>query len=127
MRREVERLLRQAARDLENARKSISIEAYEVSAFLAHQAVGKHLKGLWVVLKSEPAPHTHSLTELGDGIGVPLALRRDLAGLTPDYTVTRYPDAANAVPYELYDQDTAWEKVRAAERVIEWLRGQIPR
>ena len=127
MRREVERLLRQADRDLENARKNISIEAYEVSAFLAQQAVEKYLKGVWVLLKSEPAPHTHSLTELGDGIGVLPELRRHLADLTPDYTVTRYPDAANAVPYELYDQDTAREKVRAAERVIEWLRGRIPR
>ena len=56
MRREVERLLRQADRDLENARKNISIEAYEVSAFLAQQAVEKYLKGVWVLLKSEPAP-----------------------------------------------------------------------
>ena len=127
MRREVERLLRQADRDLENARKNISIEAYEVSAFLAQQAVEKYLKGVWVLLKSEPAPHTHSLTELGEGIGVPPDLRRHLADLTPDYTVSRYPDAANAAPYELYDQDTAQEKVRAAERVIEWLRDRIPR
>ena len=127
MRREVERLLRQADRDLDNARKNIAIEAYEVSAFLAEQAVEKYLKGLWVLLKSEPAPHTHSLTELGDGIGVPADMRRHLAGLAPDYTVSRYPDAANAVPYELYDQETAREKVRAAEQVIEWLRNRIPR
>ena len=41
MRPEVERLLKQADRDLDNARKSITIEAYEVSAFLAQQAVEK--------------------------------------------------------------------------------------
>src|SRR5262245_43895677 len=127
MRREVDRLLRQAERDLDNARKNIAIEAYEVSAFLAEQAVEKYLKGLWVLVKSEPAPHTHSLTELGDGIGVPADMRRHLADLAPDYTVSRYPDAANAVPYELYDQETAQEKVRAAEQVIEWLRNRIPR
>jgi HEPN domain-containing protein len=127
MRREVERLLRQADRDLENARKSICIEAYEVSAFLSQQAVEKYLKGVWVLIESEPAPHTHSLTELGDGIGVPSELRRLLADLTPDYTVTRHPDAATAVPYELYDRDMAREKVRAGEQVMEWLRGRIPR
>src|SRR5262245_28257426 len=48
-------------------------------AFLAQQAVEKHLKGLWVLLKSEPAPHTHSLIELGDGIGVPSMRRRRVA------------------------------------------------
>lgn len=42
MRREVERLLQQADRDLENARKSLTIQAYEVSAFLAQQAVEKY-------------------------------------------------------------------------------------
>jgi HEPN domain-containing protein len=77
--------------------------------------VGKYLEGFWVLLRSEPAPRTHSLTELGDGIGVPADLRRHLASLAPDCTVSRYPDAANAVPYELYDQETAREKVRAAE------------
>ena len=60
MRREVERLLKQADRDLENARKNLSIEAYEVAAFLAQQAVEKYLKGTWVVLKAEAAPHSHT-------------------------------------------------------------------
>lgn len=127
MRPEVERLLRQADRDVENARKNITIEAYEVSAFLAQQAVEKYLKGLWVLLKKEPAPHTHSLTELGDGIGVPSALRRYLADLTPDYTISRYPNAANAVPYELYDEATARAKLANADQVIRWLRQRIPK
>ncbi len=125
MRKEVERLFRQADRDLENARKSITIEAYEVSAFLAQQAVEKYLKGMWVLLKKEPAPHTHSLTELGDGVGVPAELRRYLADLTPDYTVSRYPNAANSVPYELYDAAKARAKVGNAEEVIRWLRDRI--
>ena len=51
--------------------------------------------------------------------------RRDLADLTPDYTVSRYPDAANAVPYELYDEPTAVAKVERAAEVIGWLRSQI--
>lgn len=126
MRREIERLLKQADRDLENARKNLGIEAYEVAAFLAQQAVEKYLKGVWVVVKKQPAPHTHSLTELGDGLGVVGDLRRHLADLTSDYTVSRYPDAANAVPYELYDDLTARTKVENAEAVIAWLRSGIP-
>jgi HEPN domain-containing protein len=77
------------------------------------------------VTKREPAPHTHALTELGDGLGVPADLRRHLADLTPDYTITRYPDAANAVPYELYDASTALTKVENAGTVIAWLRSKI--
>ena len=78
------------------------------------------------MLKKQPAPPTHSLTELGDGLAVPGDLRRQLADLTPDYTVSRYPDAANAVPYELYDDTTARTKVQNAEEVIAWLRSRIP-
>ncbi len=125
MRREVSRLLKQADRDLDNARKNLTIQAYEVAAFLSQQAVEKYLKGAWVATKGEPAPHTHALTELGDGLGVPADLRRHLADLTPDYTVSRYPDAANAVPYELYDESTAQTKVQNAEAVITWLRRKI--
>ena len=125
MRPEVERLLKQADRDLENAAKNLTIEAYEVAAFLAEQAVEKYLKGAWVVTKKQPAPHTHALTELGDGLGVPAELRRHLADLTSDYTISRYPDAANAVPYELYDAATARVKIDNAQAVIEWLRQKI--
>jgi HEPN domain-containing protein len=124
MRPEVRRLLRQPDRDLENAQRIISIQAYEVAA-LVQQAVEKYLKAAWVVIKKEPSPHTHSLTELGDGLDAPPQLRRHLADLTPDYTVSRYPDAANAVPYELYDEDTAQVKLRNAQEVVAWLRQRI--
>jgi HEPN domain-containing protein len=125
MRPEIQRLLKQADRDLENARKNVEVQAYEVAAFLSQQAVEKYLKGVWVIARREPAPHTHALTELGDALGVPAALRRHLADLTSDYTISRYPDAANAVPYELYDEVTARTKVENAAAVITWLRSKI--
>jgi HEPN domain-containing protein len=39
MRPEIQRLLKQADRDLENARKNVEVQAYEVAAFLSQQAV----------------------------------------------------------------------------------------
>ncbi|MBI3030561.1 MAG: HEPN domain-containing protein [Candidatus Rokubacteria bacterium] len=48
-----------------------------------------------------------------------------LAFLNPDYTVTRYPDAANGVPYELYDEATARAKVKAAEEIARWVESLI--
>jgi len=125
MRIEIERLCKQAERDLENARKNIGIAAYEVAAFLAEQAVEKYLKAYWMLAKKEAAPHTHSLTELGDALGVPGSLRKHLVNLTADYTTARYPDAANGIPYEIYDRDTAEAKVSAAEALVGWLQGQM--
>lgn len=125
MRKEVERLVLQARRDLENARKNIGIEAYEVAAFLCHQAVEKYLKGAWLHRKRARPPATHYLKELGAGLRIPRRLMAHLVFLNPDYTVTRYPDAANGVPYELYDKPTARAKVKAAEAVARWVESLI--
>ena len=124
MRIEVIRLIKQAERDIENARKNIGIAAHEVAAFLAEQAVEKYLKAYWMFLKKEASPHTHSLTELGDALGVPARLRKHLVSLTADYTTARCPDAANGIPYEIYDRDTAEAKVAGGEAILSWLREQ---
>jgi HEPN domain-containing protein len=85
-------LIKQAERDLTNARKTIGIDAYELAAFVAQQAVEKYLEAAWLV------------------------------DLNADYTTARYPDAANGVPYEVYDRATAERKVAAAEELFGWLR-----
>ena len=122
MRIEVERLMKRAERDLGSAHGNIGIGRYEVAAFLAHQAVEKFLKAAWMVVKHEAPPRTHSLTELGDALGVPKAHRKHLGYLNPDYVTARYPDAANGVPYEVYDREMGEAKVKAAEEAFEWLR-----
>lgn len=121
MRKDAERLVRQARRDVENARKIIATGAYEVVAFLSQQAVEKYLKAAWIERQRKRPPPTHSLRELGEGLGVPPELVPRLSYLTPDYMVSRYPDAANGVPYELYDEPTARAKVEAAEEIAEWI------
>jgi HEPN domain-containing protein len=125
MRKDVERLILQARRDLENARKNIGIRAYEVAAFLSHQAVEKYLKGAWIQKKRARPPATHYLRELGEGLRIPKRLMANLLFLNPDYTVARYPDAANGVPYELYDKAIASAKVKAAEEVARWVESLI--
>ncbi len=46
------------------------------------------------------------------------ALRR----LNPHYRVSRYPDAANGVPMEVYSERIASELVGLSERVVSWVR-----
>lgn len=125
MRKEVERLILQARRDLENARKNIEIEAHEVAAFLCHQAVEKYLEGRWIQKKRRRPPPTHYLRELGEGLRIPKRLMAHLLYLNPDYTVARYPDAANGVPYELYNEAIARAKVKAAQEVARWVESLI--
>jgi HEPN domain-containing protein len=125
MRKEAERLILQARRDLVNARKNIGIEAYEVTAFLCHQAVEKYLKGAWIHKKRARPPATHYLRELGEGLRITKRLLRHVLFLNPDYTVARYPDAANGVPYQLYDEATARAKVKAAQEIARWVESLI--
>ena len=126
MRIEAERLMRQAERDLENARKTLEhIRAYELVAFLCHQSVEKFLKAYWIDARSEHAPRTHSLIELAVGLEVPEALVARLRTMNPDYTLSRDPVAANAVPYEAYDRAMAESRVAIASDAQAWLRERI--
>lgn len=118
-------LMKQADRDLQNAKKNLDMEIYEVSSFLAQQSVEKFLKSLWMYIHKENFPATHTLIKLGDGVDIPGKLKHNLANLTPDYTVSRYPDAANGVPYELYDRETAEAKLVLAEEVISWVKEKM--
>jgi HEPN domain-containing protein len=112
-------------RDLENAEKNIGIEAYEVAAFLSQQAVEKFLKAAWMHLLGKAPPLTRSLPELGRALNPPPNILKKLAYLTPDYVISRYPNAANAIPFEIYDEEIARSKVRAAREVIQWLQERM--
>lgn len=120
MRTDAERWLLQARRDLENARKVIGVAAYEVAAFLAHQAAEKHLKAAWIENKRLRPPATHTLMELGEGLGAPAAVLSTLRFLNPDFVLARNPDAANGLPGDLYDVAAARAKVRASAEIADW-------
>jgi HEPN domain-containing protein len=62
------------------------------------------------------------LPELGRALNPPSNILKKLAYLTPDYVISRYPNAANAIPFEIYDEEIARSKVEAAQEVIQWLQ-----
>ncbi len=66
------------------------------------------------------------LVELGylirDELGLDVtAIIDDLRALTMHYATSRYPDAANAIPFEVYTKAYA----ERANRVIEWVRQNL--
>lgn len=69
----------------------------------------------------------HSLIELGNKIREELGIDiseiiDDLIELNPHYTLSRYPNAANAPPYQIYNRAKAEDLVRRAKRVLEWIK-----
>ena len=113
--------LKQAVHDLEIARKNISIEGYDIAAFLAHQSVEKLLKSI-IIIKKNKLSKTHLIDDLAREINLPEDLIEIINDLTVDYTFSRYPDVSNSVPYEEYDEKIAEEKVTKAEMIFQKLK-----
>ncbi len=101
------------------ARRNLTIEGYDVAAFLAHQSAEKLLKAAFA-LSGKPVPRTHYLEEMASELGLPEDLYDKILDLTSDYTIARYPDVASGVPYELYSDEIAAAKIEIAEQVLDY-------
>lgn len=125
MRQEARRWLAQGDADLAHARASIQTRFYFAAAFACHQAAKKWLKGAIIELRRTLPPKTHNLVELGRVLGVPEEVMSDLRLLNPEYATSRYPDAANGIPAENYDERRATLLLDAAERVQRWVTSAL--
>lgn len=124
MRPEAERLLAQAREDLTTARVLLQGERHYAAAFFAHQVAEKALKALHIE-RLRTLPRTHDLLALAEALGAPEEVVEGARLLTPDYTVSRYPDAAGTLPARLYGKAQAETRLRAAEEVLTWVERTI--
>ncbi|MCX8175774.1 MAG: HEPN domain-containing protein [Candidatus Bathyarchaeota archaeon] len=126
MREEVRRLWLQALEDLETAKVMLETRRYYASAFFSHQAAEKALKALFIHLKREISPKTHNLLELLEGLNI---VNEDVVDaaieLNPEYVVSRYPDAANGVPAQMYNERIAKERYEKALRIVGYCKGKL--
>ena len=124
MREETKNWLKQAEMDLETAKANIGIKKYFASAFFSQQAAEKALKAMGLEKLREPMK-SHNLLELAKRLKVPHEIMVCLIELNPDFIITRYPDAANGLPYELYDLKKAKQKTAFSEKVLRWTKKWI--
>ena len=115
---------KQSLHDLEMAEKNIEIEGYDVSAFLSQQSVEKLLKAIFA-FEEKSIPRSHHIDELAQELQVSQEVLNDVLELTVDYTFARYPDVADVVPYEEYNEDLAKEKVGRAKNIFEHLKERV--
>lgn len=117
--------MRQAESDLRKAENDLKTYDWDSAAFWSQQAAEKALKAL--LLNFGKSYRGHDLLELRDilrtetNLDVSL-IEKELKELTIHYTISRYPNAANALPAELYDKEKAYELVEKAKKVIEWVK-----
>ena len=110
----------QALHDLEMAHRNISIEGYDIAAFLSHQAVEKLFKGL-IALKGREVPKSHYIDELGASFHLPDDIFECVLDLSSDYQFARYPDISDSIPYQNYDETLAEERVNSAQKIFDHL------
>uniref|UniRef100_A0A7C1GLW1 HEPN domain-containing protein n=1 Tax=Thermofilum adornatum TaxID=1365176 RepID=A0A7C1GLW1_9CREN len=128
VRKEAEAWLRQAERDLRKAINDLQTQDWDSAAFWSQQSAEKALKALLMNLGI--VHRGQELLEIARIIRSELSIDtsvidKDLRELTIHYTVARYQDAANALPYELYDEEKARDLVERAKKVVEWVKQNL--
>jgi len=125
LRREAFMWLKQAESDLKKALNDLVTGDWDSAAFWSQQAAEKALKAL--LLEHGLVYRGHELLEIANLIEKELNINVDevrnlLRDLTIHYVISRYPNAANGVPAELYTKDIAESLVEKARRVVEWVK-----
>jgi len=110
--------------DLGAAKANLEIKQFFVAAFYSQQCAEKSLKAFGIEKMRENIK-THNLLEIAKKLKLPKEIIDGLIELNPDFIISRYPDAANAVPAELYDFKRAKRKIIYAEKVFEWTKSRI--
>ncbi len=120
MREEVRRWFLQAKADLKTALDCMKTQNYYACVFFCQQAIEKALKAYYIHKKRELPPKTHDLTQLVAKLKLK-KFERIAKKLTPEFVITRYPDAANGIPYLLYDKEDCKESLKYAREVLKWV------
>lgn len=120
--------LRQALRDLEQARASRREGRHEWACFAAHQAAEKAVKALHLHLGQEAWGHVVArlLRELPGSAGVPEPLVERGRILDTFYIPPRYPNShPEGAPFEHYGPLQSEDAVAHASAIIELVRSKM--
>ena len=125
MRENVELWLKQSLEDLDTAKVLLNNNKYYASTFYSHQTAEKCLEALLLYFGKDVK--THDLSKMLDIIKEDVNLnveeiRKEALKLNPNYTISKYPDAANSLPYLLYDKNDAEEYLNMAEKIVNWVK-----
>lgn len=119
MRKEVSDWVESAKNDLETATTLLREKVFYASAFYSQQAAEKALKAAYIS-KSKKLYAQHNIISLATELGATSEIIASCKRLNPHYIQSRYPDAANAVPADSYDNKIASELLIESKKVVEW-------
>ena len=127
MRIEIEWWWNQAKRDFEMANRLFEAKYFDGAAYHSHQAAEKALKafslkeGIWHL--------THSCKYMLDQLKSRNFKVDELYSCAREidrhYLTSRYPNAASAPPYELYDEKKALELINCARLILNFVKEEL--
>ncbi|HUV03511.1 MAG TPA: HEPN domain-containing protein [Armatimonadota bacterium] len=97
---------------------------YYASVFFSQQAAEKGLKSA-AISKQHKDPKSHHLIQMANSLDAPIEVMNAAAELNADFLASRNPDASDGVPAYLYDRKSAEVHLRAAEVILEWVKGTL--
>ena len=124
MGRDIAEYLRQIDNDLDTADLLAEHGKYADSVFHSEQAAEKALKVL-TMRQQRQVPMTHNLVRLARDLNLSDQIIKAAQELTPDYLTTRCVDAANGVPADMYDEDSARLHDDYARKIVQCVKKQL--
>ena len=125
MREEIRNICIQSEEDLRTAELIIEVDRFYASVFFSQQAAEKALKSVYIYQK-KVLPKTHNIVKLASELEAPDEVIKACQELNPDYVTTRYVDAANGVPAQMYSRNSAITHLEYARTVIAWTQQHLP-
>jgi len=124
MREEVINCWKQAQEDFITAKVNIETGRYYASVFFSQQCAEKALKACYIATLKK-LPQTHNLVDMSKDLEADEKILSSARELNPEYLVTRYVDAANGIPAEMYDEKSATMHLKCAEVILQWIQGLL--
>jgi HEPN domain-containing protein len=90
-------------------------------ALMCQQSAEKYLKALWIKVHAATPPKVHQCDRLAGLLGAPAEVRDAARLLESGYMPSRYPDAAQGVPFEQFDDTDSHEHLQATEEIQRWV------
>ncbi|MBO3800319.1 MAG: HEPN domain-containing protein [Candidatus Brockarchaeota archaeon] len=118
--------MKQAERDLENAKYEMKGGFYEWACFLSQQAAEKAIKAVFQRLNMEAFGHSvyGLLVKLPEKYTVGRELLEKAMELDKAYIPTRYPNSIpEGAPFEVYTEGEAKRLISHAEEIIGFCKG----
>jgi HEPN domain-containing protein len=120
MREEIEKWIKRAEKDLDDAKFSLRGKRFELAAFLAQQTIEKALKALYLK-KFNKIKKIHDLVILGKEVGLPENFLNQCKEITAAYIYARYPE----IP-EVDDMEKLAKRfVKEAEVIVKWIKEHL--